>query len=164
MRLVANSLQVKKFQRDKRIFCAGDNSDDFFVVVRGQVAVLNPKPIVAEYQKSNTFADKVIGVREKYVAQAIEERTFITKTQQQIVEKNETLEIKEEQAKARRKRAMETNETYRLFDQMLGLEPNQTVIEVKQRNPLYQYEKEYNDRLKNPKSIQKPSESVRPSI
>jgi CRP-like cAMP-binding protein len=34
-RQVANKLRIRKFVKDKRIFCAGDKADDFFVIVRG---------------------------------------------------------------------------------------------------------------------------------
>lgn len=38
---------------------------------------------------------------------------------------------------------------------MLGLEPNLITLECKQQNPLYQYDKEYNERLKNPLTVSK---------
>jgi len=33
---------------------------------------------------------------------------------------------------------------------MLGLEPNQGVLECQMENPLYQYDKELNERMKDP--------------
>lgn len=153
MRLVANALEVKKVLKDKRIFCAGDESTDFFVIARGQVAILNPHASVSEYQRNKTFADKVIGVREKYVAQAIEERTFITRTQQIAEEKNETEEEKERIARERRQKCMESNELYRQFDQMLGLDQNKSIVECQMANPLYQFDRDYKERLANPKAV-----------
>jgi hypothetical protein len=38
---------------------------------------------------------------------------------------------------------------------MLGLEPNLIILECKQQNPLYQYDKEYNERLNNPLTVSK---------
>lgn len=43
-RQVANALRIRKFAKDKRIFCAGDKADDFFVIVRGQVGIMYPRP------------------------------------------------------------------------------------------------------------------------
>lgn len=35
MRMVANALEVKKFEQDKRIFCSGDLAEDYYVIARG---------------------------------------------------------------------------------------------------------------------------------
>ncbi len=32
---VASCLELKKYPKDRRIFCAGDKSEDFFVIIRG---------------------------------------------------------------------------------------------------------------------------------
>ena len=70
-RQVANAIRIRKFGKDKRIFCAGDKADDFFVIVRGQVCILYPKPQVYDYIRGKTFNENVLGIRQKYVADAI---------------------------------------------------------------------------------------------
>lgn len=90
-------------------------------------------------------------MREKYVAKAIEERLFITNLQAKKHDEVNQDEIDQQiKAQARKKLAMETNETYQMFDKMLGLEPNPTIMECKANNPLVNYTKELNERLLNP--------------
>lgn len=90
-------------------------------------------------------------MREKYVAKAIEERIFITNLQAKKEDEvnHDELDL-QKKAQARKKLAMETNETYQMFDKMLGLEPNLTILECKANNPLLSYTKELNERLLNP--------------
>ena len=137
--------------KDKRIFCTGDKADELFVIVRGQVAILYPKAQIHDLQKSKTFEQTVIGMREKYVAKAIEERIFITNLQAKKEDEVNQDELDlQKKAEARKKLAMETNETYQMFDKMLGLEPNPTILECQANNPLLSYTKELNERLLNP--------------
>lgn len=90
-------------------------------------------------------------MREKYVAKAIEEKLFITNLKAKKEDEVNQDEIDQKiKAEARKKLAMETNETYQMFDKMLGLGPNPTIIECKANNPLISYSKELNERLQNP--------------
>lgn len=56
-------------------------------------------------------------MREKYVAKAIEEKLFITNLQAKKEDEVNQDEIDQKiKAEARKKLAMETNETYQMFD------------------------------------------------
>lgn len=45
---LANGLQLRKYVKDKRIFCTGDKAEDLFVIMRGQVAILYPNSQIHE--------------------------------------------------------------------------------------------------------------------
>ena len=70
-RQVANAIGHEICPKDKRIFSAGNKADDFYVIVRGQVGILYPKAMVYEYQKNGQFDANVLGMRAKYVDDAI---------------------------------------------------------------------------------------------
>lgn len=46
---LANGLELRKIHKDRRIFCTGDKAEDFFVILRGQVAILYPSAKVHDF-------------------------------------------------------------------------------------------------------------------
>ena len=138
---MCNALRLRKFHKDDRIFDFGAEADEFFVIVRGQVGILYPDMKVRDMKADGSFDRRIREMRQAYVAEANKNRTFVTT--KGLVEKKEEEENKEkyiaERKIAERKRlAMEKNETYLQFDNLLGLEPNPIMQQCQQDlNPLY---------------------------
>lgn len=78
-------------------------------------------------------------MRQKYVMQAIEEKTFVTKLdQKKEVKPDEAEEEQVRLARLRKEQAIAKNETYKMFDRILGMEPNDEVqATLKEQNPLF---------------------------
>ena len=144
LKQIANALRLRKFRKDDRIFDFGSDADEFFVIVRGQVGILYADMKVKDMKADGSFNRRVREMRQAYVAEANKNRTFVTT--KGVVEKKEEEENKEkyiaERKIAERKRmAMEKNETYQKFDNLLGLEPNPIMQQCQQDlNPLYRME------------------------
>lgn len=139
---VANALELKKYPKDRRIFNAGEKSDEFFVIIRGQVGVLYPKQKVYDYQAEGNFEKKVVGMRKKYVEQAVEEQIFITKKEQTEEEvKKEKKSDENPEMKEWKRKQKENNEMLKHFEMMVNLnqETNKNLEESRQMNPLYAY-------------------------
>lgn len=109
---VANGLEMRKILKDERIFQAGDSAEEFFVIIRGQVGILYPKQSVYEYQRLGTFDKTVIGMRQKYVAGAIQDQIFITRRMMHEEAQKEDQEEKDKIVQERKQKAMETNYYY----------------------------------------------------
>ena len=138
---LAKVIELRKIERNTRLFDIGEPIEELLVVLRGQVGIIYPSSTLVDLAKNGpeNIRTRAELLTDQVAEQKKAEFTFVTKgaaatgdflQNKEMAEKHRRLQEKIEGSK-------KNNATYQMFDAMLGLKEDPRVKQSLEANPLY---------------------------
>ena len=134
---IFRDIKLHKLKKGKRVTNFGDNADTVYIILSGRVAITYPNSDLLNLSKeggAKLLRERTCIMTNKQVTKTRKQNTFITSKGTKVSGENE---FQREQMKfARVEEAKTKNQTFQLFDKMLGLEKDPKLAKIRAQNPL----------------------------